>query len=67
MNGRYIVNHKADCQLCLALVEGASLATELGQPGDKYSVIAPHILCFLQAFWVPTGAYIDSNSEKPFG
>lgn len=44
-----------------ALVEGAALAAELGEPGDKYASIAPHVLCFLQRFWIPSGGYVDSN------
>ncbi|UKZ80496.1 glycoside hydrolase 15 protein [Trichoderma virens FT-333] len=43
-----------------ALVEGATLATTLGQSGSTYSSVAPQILCFLQRFWV-SGSYIDSN------
>lgn len=45
----------------LALVEGAALAAELGKPGEKYAAIAPHVLCFLQRFWIPSGGYVDSN------
>ncbi|KAI9677236.1 MAG: hypothetical protein M1822_008185 [Bathelium mastoideum] len=42
-----------------ALVEGAALATELGQSCDGCSTQAPLILCFLQNFW--SGSYIVSN------
>ncbi|KAM4059941.1 glycosyl hydrolases family 15 domain-containing protein [Hirsutella rhossiliensis] len=44
-----------------ALVEGSALATALGKPGSSYSDVAPHILCFLQSFWVPSAGYIDAN------
>ncbi|KAH6610201.1 glucoamylase [Trichoderma cornu-damae] len=44
-----------------ALVEGATLAATLGQPGSSYSAVAPQILCFLQKFWVSSGGYVDSN------
>ena len=42
-----------------ALVEGATLASELGQSCDGCSTQAPLILCFLQNFW--SGSYIISN------
>lgn len=42
-----------------ALVEGAALAKELGEPYDDYEASAPNVLCFVQSFWV--GSYIDSN------
>jgi glucoamylase len=42
-----------------ALVEGAALATTLGQTCDGCASAAPQVLCFLQSFW--TGSYIDSN------
>lgn len=41
-----------------ALVEGAALASKLGQTCTGCAV-APQILCFLQSFW--NGAYITSN------
>ncbi|KAF4123810.1 glucoamylase [Geosmithia morbida] len=46
-----------------ALVEGASLASTLGQTtaSSKYSSIAPQILCFLQTFWIPEQGYVDAN------
>ncbi|KAI6780390.1 Glucoamylase-like protein [Emericellopsis cladophorae] len=44
-----------------ALVEGASVARQLGKSGDKYANIAPQILCYLQNFWVSNGGYVDSN------
>lgn len=44
-----------------ALVEGSVLATQLSKSADSYNAIAPHILCFLQSFWLPSSNYIDSN------
>ncbi|KAK3680732.1 glycoside hydrolase family 15 protein, partial [Podospora appendiculata] len=43
-----------------ALVEGAALASTLGTSCTACNAIAPHILCFLQRFWSPSG-YIISN------
>ncbi|KAF2999293.1 hypothetical protein E8E13_004409 [Curvularia kusanoi] len=42
-----------------ALVEGAALATKLGQTCTGCASAAPQVLCFAQSFW--TGSYIDSN------
>ncbi|KAH6622192.1 glucoamylase/glucan 1,4-alpha-glucosidase-like protein [Boeremia exigua] len=42
-----------------ALVEGAALATRLGQTCSGCAAAAPQVLCFAQSFW--TGSYIDSN------
>ncbi|KAI9694322.1 MAG: hypothetical protein M1820_009011 [Bogoriella megaspora] len=42
-----------------ALVEGNSLASELGQTCNGCSTQAPLVLCFLQSFW--SGTYIFSN------
>jgi glucoamylase len=42
-----------------ALIEGAALATKLGQTCDGCASAAPQVLCFLKSFW--TGSYIDSN------
>jgi glucoamylase len=42
-----------------ALVEGAALATKLGQTCDGCTDAASQVLCFLESFW--TGSYIDSN------
>ncbi|CAH0021275.1 unnamed protein product [Clonostachys rhizophaga] len=42
-----------------ALVEGAALATALGQADGGYAAAAPQVLCFAQSFWV--NGYIDSN------
>ena len=42
-----------------ALVEGAALASQLGQSCDGCSTQAPLILCFLQSFW--SGSYIVAN------
>jgi glucoamylase len=42
-----------------ALVEGAALATKLGQQCNGCATSAPQVLCFAQNFW--TGSYIDSN------
>jgi glucoamylase len=42
-----------------ALVEGAALATRLGQQCSGCATSAPQVLCFAQSFW--TGSYIDSN------
>lgn len=43
-----------------ALVEGAELAANLGQPTRVYTTVAPHVLCFQQRFWNNAG-YIVSN------
>jgi glucoamylase len=42
-----------------ALVEGAALASRLGQACENCAESAPQVLCFLESFW--TGNYIDSN------
>ncbi|KAF2835713.1 carbohydrate-binding module family 20 protein [Patellaria atrata CBS 101060] len=42
-----------------ALVEGAALASKLGQTCNGCAAAAPQVLCFLQSFW--TGSYVDSN------
>ncbi|KAF2128682.1 carbohydrate-binding module family 20 protein [Dothidotthia symphoricarpi CBS 119687] len=42
-----------------ALVEGAALATKLGQTCDGCATAAPQVLCFLKSFWA--NGYIDSN------
>lgn len=42
-----------------ALVEGAALATKLGQTCSGCASAAPQVLCFAQTFW--TGSFIDSN------
>lgn len=42
-----------------ALVEGAALASKLGQTCNGCAAAAPQVLCFIQSFW--TGSYIDSN------
>lgn len=44
-----------------ALIEGNTIAVQLGKSGDSYSAIAPQILCFLQKFWLPSSNYIDAN------
>ncbi|KAK3997170.1 family 15 putative glycoside hydrolase [Cladorrhinum sp. PSN332] len=43
-----------------ALVEGAELAANLGQPTRVYTTVAPHVLCFQQRFWNNAG-YMVSN------
>jgi glucoamylase len=42
-----------------ALVEGAALATTLGQQCTNCATYAPQVLCFMQSFWA--NGYIDSN------
>ncbi|KAK7430540.1 glycoside hydrolase 15 protein [Neonectria magnoliae] len=44
-----------------ALIEGTAIAKTLGKASDSYSAIAPHVLCFLQSFWLPSSKYIDAN------
>ncbi|KAG9257383.1 putative glucoamylase GMY1 [Emericellopsis atlantica] len=44
-----------------SLHRGASVAKQLGKSADKYSNIAPQVLCYLQNFWVSNGGYVDSN------
>ncbi|KDQ19153.1 carbohydrate-binding module family 20 protein [Botryobasidium botryosum FD-172 SS1] len=46
-----------------ALREGAALATKLGDSAraTSYTEQAGNILCFLQAYWNPSGSYIVSN------
>lgn len=46
-----------------ALVQGATLASALGESGTSYSAIAPQILCFLQSFWSSSSGYIIANSK----
>ncbi|PIA93580.1 Glucoamylase [Cercospora beticola] len=43
-----------------ALVEGAALASQIGQSCAHCSSQAPQILCFLQSYW--TGSYVRSNT-----
>jgi glucoamylase len=45
-----------------ALVEGAALATQLGQTCPGCISQAPQILCFLQSFW--TGSFILANTNS---
>lgn len=45
-----------------ALVQGATLASALGESATSYSAIAPQILCFLQSFWSSSSGYIIANS-----
>ncbi|KAI1799398.1 carbohydrate-binding module family 20 protein [Daldinia bambusicola] len=44
-----------------SLVEGSALAKTLGTNHDVYDAIAPHILCFQQTFWSPSGGYALAN------
>ncbi|KAI1471374.1 carbohydrate-binding module family 20 protein [Daldinia caldariorum] len=44
-----------------SLVEGSALAKTLGINHDAYDAIAPHILCFQQTFWSPSGGYALAN------
>jgi len=43
-----------------ALVEGNALAKALGFACPGCSTVAPHVLCFMQRFWSPSG-YVISN------
>ncbi|KAF6755775.1 glucoamylase [Ephemerocybe angulata] len=47
-----------------ALVEGAALATNLGQTASatSYSTQAPNVLCFQQSYWNPSAGYVTSNT-----
>lgn len=47
-----------------SLVQGATLATSLGESSTAYSNVAPQILCFLQSFWSSSSGYIIANSES---
>lgn len=49
-----------------ALVAGNALATALEKPGHSYADVAPHILCFLQSFWLPSAGHIDANGKLFF-
>ncbi|EOD52505.1 putative glucan -alpha- protein [Neofusicoccum parvum UCRNP2] len=44
-----------------ALVEGSTLASQLGQSCSYCDSQAPQILCFLQSFWNSNGNYVVSN------
>lgn len=46
-------------------MEGAALATTLGETCTSCTTIAPQILCFLQSFW--NGAYITANLNENNG
>jgi glucoamylase len=46
-----------------ALVEGASLAAQLGTECRACITTAPHVLCYQQTFW-NSGGYIVSNRES---
>ena len=48
-----------------ALVEGASLATQLGQTCAGCTSQAPQILCFMQSFW--NGQYVTANINQNNG
>lgn len=48
-----------------ALIQGATLASTLGQSGTSYSAVAPQVLCFLQSFWSSSSGYIIANSKHP--
>jgi hypothetical protein len=47
-----------------SLREGVALATALGQTSvvSGYATQADNVLCFLQSYWNPTGAYITANT-----
>ncbi|KAK7711543.1 glycoside hydrolase 15 protein [Botryosphaeria dothidea] len=44
-----------------ALVEGSTLASELGESCSYCDSQAPQVLCFLQSFWTSNGNYVVSN------
>lgn len=46
-----------------ALVQGNTLAQKMGDSGAAYTSVAPHVLCFLQQFWIPSQGYINANSK----
>ncbi|KAL3421898.1 glycosyl hydrolase family 15 [Phlyctema vagabunda] len=50
-----------------ALVEGNSLATQLGRSCTYCVSQAPQILCFLQRFWNSNSGYVVSNINGNFG
>ncbi|CAL1712389.1 unnamed protein product [Somion occarium] len=47
-----------------ALREGAALTTAIGQTSvaSNYDTQADNLLCFLQSYWNPTGAYVTANT-----
>ncbi|GJE98974.1 glycoside hydrolase family 15 protein [Phanerochaete sordida] len=47
-----------------ALREGAALANKIGQTSvvSGYTSQASNLLCFLQSYWNPSGAYITANT-----
>ncbi|EIM85945.1 glucoamylase [Stereum hirsutum FP-91666 SS1] len=47
-----------------ALRQGATFATLIGQTSvvSNYQTQAANLLCFLQSYWNPTGAYITANT-----
>ena len=47
-----------------ALVEGASLAADLGVDCIACTEIAPHILCFLDSYWSGHDAYAVANGTS---
>jgi glucoamylase len=50
-----------------ALVEGSALAAQIGKSCPNCSSQAPQILCFLQTFWNPSGAYMVANVNENNG
>ncbi|EKM51697.1 glycoside hydrolase family 15 protein [Phanerochaete carnosa HHB-10118-sp] len=47
-----------------ALREGSTLATKIGQTSvvSGYNTQADNLLCFLESYWNPSGAYITANT-----
>jgi glucoamylase len=50
-----------------ALVEGAQLASMLGQTCSNCLAQAPQVLCFLQSFWSSSSGYIYANINENNG
>lgn len=45
-------------------MQGYQFAKGISEDGSSYETTALSVLCFLQDFWVPSGGFIDANSEQ---